>query len=220
MNVLYTIRHKGKIALLLLAIIFAEIYFSYAYSSNISQIGESFSEVYADRIIAQDYIYKMSNILSKRKKIVFKNPTTDNLKKDLIFDDYGLKISWILANYEKTKLTTNEKLLFDKFKINVFSMIALEKKYASESNHLVSNEFYRVRNNLLKESITQLDKLSEIQIVRVKDLNETSQKTVSFSSLLNQFDWALLLVILVSIQILIFTSKSSRPKLPQNQYLN
>lgn len=220
MEILYAIRHKGKIALLLLIIIFLGIFSSQTYNDNISKIGDSFSEVYSDRIIAQDYIYKMVKILHK-VEFVLSQPFTDDLEKKFLFTaDDRLEISLLLENYEHTKLTAKEEVIFNEFKNNILVMIALEKKYLNEHNYSVRENIFRSQTYYLNQSINQLDKLSEIQISRVKDLNEKSQKSVSFSTLLNQFDWALLIIIGIAIQMLIFSSKSSKPKQPQNQFLN
>lgn len=220
MEILYAIRHKGKIALLLLIIIFLGIFSSQTYNDNISKIGDSFSEVYSDRIIAQDYIYKMVKILHK-VEFVLSQPFTDDLEKKFLFTaDDRLEISLLLENYEHTKLTAKEKVIFNEFKNNILVMIALEKKYLNEHNYDVRENIFKSQTYYLNQSLNQLDKLSEIQISRVKDLNEKSQKSVSFSTLLNQFDWALLIIIGIAIQMLIFSSKSSKPKQPQNQFLN
>ncbi|MBA4241755.1 MAG: hypothetical protein C0448_13595 [Sphingobacteriaceae bacterium] len=220
MEILYAIRHKGKIALLLLIIIFLGIFSSQTYNDNISKIGDSFSEVYSDRIIAQDYIYKMVKILHK-VEFVLSQPFTDDLEKKILFTaDDRLEISLLLENYEHTKLTAKEKVIFNEFKNNILVMIAFEKKYLNEHNYDVRENIFKSQTYYLNQSLNQLDKLSEIQISRVKDLNEKSQKSVSFSTLLNQFDWALLIIIGIAIQMLIFSSKSSKPKQPQNQFLN
>lgn len=220
MEILYAIRHKGKIALLLLIIIFLGIFSSQTYNDNISKIGDSFSEVYSDRIIAQDYIYKMVKILHK-VEFVSSQPFTDDLEKKFLFTaDDRLEISLLLENYEHTKLTAKEEVIFNEFKNNILVMIALEKKYLNEHNYDVRENIFKSQTYYLNQSLNQLDKLSEIQISRVKDLNEKSQKSVSFSTLLNQFDWALLIIIGIAIQMLIFSSKSSKPKQPQNQFLN
>jgi len=220
MEILYTIRHKGKIALLLLIIIFLVIFSSQSYNDSISKIGDSFSEVYSDRIIAQDYIYKMTKILYKGK-FALSHQITENSKEDFLFTDAEkLKMLLLINNYEHTKLTSSEKVIFNEFKNSILVMIALEKKYSNEQQSIARENIFQSQIYYLNQSLNQLDELSEIQILRVKDLNDNSQKTVSFSTLLNQFDWALLIVIGIAIQMLIFSSKSSRPKQPQNQYLN
>lgn len=219
MNLLFHIRQKGKIALLLLAVILLEIFCSHTYTNNIIQMGNSFSEVYSDRLIAQDYIYKLSGILHKRKYSLAHHPISDN-EIHALFSDYGLRISLLLNKYEKTKLTDDENILFHEFKNNILLMLNLEQKYIASNNKDVKNNLLKQQYKLLNLSIEQLDKLSAIQLARGKNLNEASQKIVSFSALLNQFDWALVIIIGLTIQALIFASRSSIAKHPQNQYLN
>lgn len=217
MNLLYDIRQKGKITILLIAVVFLIILSSNTYNEKINQMGDSFSEMYSDRLLAQDYIYKLADILHHRKYTLASKNVSDI---DEIFKDYGIKISQLLANYEKTQLTKNESIQFKEFKKNVLVMILLEKKYLNSTNKDLKANLLRSQSNVLNLSLIQLDLLSEIQISRGKNLNDDSKKIVSFSSLLNQFDWALIIIIGLIIQVLIFTAKSSIPKHPQNQNLN
>ncbi|MDF2447805.1 MAG: hypothetical protein K0R26_309 [Bacteroidota bacterium] len=203
MDFLNAIQHKGKIALLLLVVIFLELFCSSTYTTSITKIGESFKEAYSDRIIAQDYIYKMAGILHRK-----------NLSNE------HLQMKALLLAYEKTQLTAEERKVFGAFRNNMFVMMQLEYKIANKERKAMSEILKLNENEIQKKSLKQLDQLSLIQVNRMKDLNETSQKTVSFSSLLNQFDWALLIVIGLTIQVLIFSSNSTRPKKPQNQFLN
>jgi len=217
MNILYNIRQKGRITILLIGVFFLIILSSNTYSDKINQMGNLFSEMYSDRLIAQDYIYKFAKILYERK-IELANQNMRDI--DKVFKGDEIAISLLLTNYEKTKLTINENIQFQEFKKSILLMIFFEKKYLMSTNDQYKIHLLKLQEKYLNTSFVQLDKLAEIQISTGKKLNETSRKIVSFSTLLNQFDWALIIIIGLIIQVIIFTSKSSVPKNPQNQYLN
>lgn len=218
MQILYKIQHKGKLAVLLLAVILLEIFSSNIYTDNINQMNNSFSELYSDRLVVQDYIYKLAEILHKRQYALIEQNNNDTGRSKLLIDDKE-QISLLLSNYQKTQLTTGEGLLFNDFKKNVSAMMLIEQKFI-ESNSYSLKSLSERQNSLLTLSLDQLDKLSEIQLSRGKNLNETSAKTASFSNLLNQFDMAIVIIIGIVIQALVFASTSTIPKHAQNHFLN
>ncbi len=218
MNILYTIRHKGKLAMLLFAVALLEICSSNLYTDNINQMSDSFSELYADRLVAQDYIYKLAEIFYKKKYTLIEQRNSGTVINKLQPEE-RTQISLLLNSYEKTQLTPGESLLFAELKKNVSSMMLIEQKLI-ESNNNNLKSLSEKQSSLLTISLDQLDKLSEIQLSRGRNLNETSMKTASFSNLLNQFDMAIVIIIGIALQALVFASASTIPKHPQNHLLN
>ena len=218
MNLLYTIHHKGKLAILLLAVVLLEIFSSNIYTSNINQMSSSFSELYSDRLVAQDYIYKLAEILYKKKYALIELNSSEVAINKIVPEEKA-QISGLLNSYEKTQLTSYENLLFREFKKNVSAMLLTEQELL-ESDSANLKSLIGEQDRLLTLSLDQLDKLSEIQLSRGKNLNETSLKTASFSNLLNQFDMAIVIIIGITIQALVFASTSTIPKNPQNHLLN
>jgi len=216
MSILYNIRQKGRVVILMIVLLFFVIFSSYTYNYNISKMGDLSSEMYSDRLIAQDYIYKFQKILYERK---FKIVTRNAIDTNNAFRHYRTDIITHLNNYEKTKLTKKEKIQFQEFKTNILFLLNLEYKYLV-SNKDLKDTILEQQNESVNLCISQLDKLAEIQISSGKQLSEASEKIVAFSSILNQFDWAIIIIIGLIIQVIIFTSKSTVPKEVQNQFLN
>lgn len=216
MSILYNIRQKGRAVILMIVLLFFVIFSSYTYNNNISKMGDLSSEMYSDRLIAQDYIYKFQKILYERK---FKIVTRNAIDTNNAFRHYRTDIITHLNNYEKTKLTKKEKIQFQEFKTNILLLLNLEYKYLV-SNKDLKDTILKQQNESVDICISQLDKLAEIQISSGKQLSEASDKIVAFSSILNQFDWAIIIIIGLIIQVIIFTSKSTVPKEVQNQFLN
>lgn len=215
MNILYAIRHKGKIVLLLFALGSLIIANCHAYNQNIAEMGDSVSEVYADRLMAQDYIYKLAGKIHERKWSL-----SEHVDAPALPGTHGLSILSLLRDYEKTKFTAAEKIVYEEFRINIFKMIALQQRYGSTENSLTKQAVLQSYKTTLDASLQQLEKLSEIQMQRGKNINANSQKIVSFSSLLKQLDWALIFIILTIIMAIVFATKSTFSRQFQNHLLN
>lgn len=219
MNILYAVKQKGRIILLLLALGGLLIVNCNAYNRNIAEMGDSVAEVYADRLIAQDYIYKLSGKIHERKWELH-----ESLHKGGDFvrlpGAHSLSILVLLRNYEKTKFTPDEKKVYDQFRENIFMMIALQQRYGVMEEGPGKKSVLTAYESSLNLSLGQLEKLSEIQMQRGRSINVNSQKIVSFTYLLNQLDWALIVILCVMIMAFIFAAKSTFPKQLQNHLMN
>ena len=215
MDAFYSIKHRGKIAVLLLLIVALGLFSSKSYNDSISKLASSVHEVYADRLIAHDYIHQMTMEIYFQK-IQLKERNFQK-EKD-IFVKSNSKIEKMVARYEKTKLTKEEKIVFEDLRKSVFVLNHLLSQETSTSKF--SDALSIAYEQQIGSSLHHLDKLAGIQLSRGKDLNTDSEKITSFSNMMNQFDWALLLVIGIIIQAIIFCSKSTQPQLERNQFLN
>lgn len=219
MNILYAIKQKGRITLLLLALGALELANCNAYNRNIAEMGNSVSEVYADRLMAQDYIYKLSARIHERKWALHEN---SNAQPDGVSlpEAQSLSILTLLRDYEKTKFTPEEKIRYEAFRANIFKMLSLQQRYGNAVEAPEKNAILRSYRASLDLSLQQLEQLSGIQMQRGKHILADSQKIVSFSFLLNQLDWVLIFITLAIIMALIFATKSTFPKQFQNHLLN
>jgi hypothetical protein len=213
MNILYAIKQKGKIILLLFALGALELANCNAYNRNIAEMGNSISEVYADRLMAQDYIYKLSSKIHERKWALLEN-------RNSLPDAHSLSILALLRDYEKTKFTQEEKNRYEEFRANIFKMVTLQQRYAAADQATAKNAILQSYRASLDLSLQQLEQLSVIQMQRGKHINADSQRIVSFSLLLNQLDWVLIFITLMIIMALIFATRTTFPKQIQDHLLN
>ncbi len=219
MNILYAIKQKGKIILLLLALGALELANCNVYNRNIAEMGNSISEVYADRLMAQDYIYKLSTKIHERKWALQENRNTQPDAVSLP-GAHSLSMMALLRDYEKTKFTPEEKTKYEEFRANIFEMIALQQRYAATDQVPAKNAILQSYQASLDLSLQQLEHLSGIQMQRGKHINADSQKIVSFSFLLNQLDWVLIFITLMIIMALIFATKTTFPRQVQDHLMN
>ncbi|RFS18522.1 MCP four helix bundle domain-containing protein [Emticicia sp. C21] len=217
----YSIEQKMKAAMALTVI------FVFLFIKNVSdkrhfnELGDSFSAVYEDRLLAESYIYEMSNHLSRKKLLVDDCNTKEDLNqiKDKI-KVHNNAIQSLIGSYEKTKLTPTEEVLFKDFKRKIDSGLALEQKHIYESDFSNAQSAKQILDEAFYGVLNTLNHLSNIQITEGAKLNKTSQKIVLGSTSDNQFELTLLIVLGTVILTLIFTSNSTMPKIPRDPSLN
>lgn len=214
MEALYSIKHKGKIAFLLLLLIVIELVSNGSQRDNFARLEEAFTEVYADRLVVQDYIYNMTEKIHHQK---YRIMTDDKTSRNLLLKEQN-EIETLIKQYEHTFLTETEKTVLLGFIKNVREFEALNENYMKlEGNHLME------KNVCLKKAdmvLADLNKLNNIQLTRGENIKGESAKIVSFANTISQLNWAIIIIIGLFIQLIVFTANSVQPKVKQNEFLN
>ena len=209
-----------KAAFILGAVFFLVFAKNWLDKRNVSELGNSFASVYEDRLVAESYIYRLSDHLYQ-KKIMLDNCSSLENNSSLLTNigQHNAAINIIIRDYEKTKLTELETSCFQDFKMNVAAIEALEKDYllTGGNNEAATKAKMDDRYKIVAGNLHQL---SGIQISEGKMLSEKSKKIIAGSSLLTQFELVVLVGIGLIIQGLIFASRSALPKKPQKFSLN
>ena len=214
----FTIRQKSKAAMIL-GIVFMLILAKNWYDErNVARLGNSFTSVYEDRLVVESYIYRLSDHLYQKKIMLDNCSSQENLQNlQGKLNQHNTAINGIVLNYEKTKLTTAETDCFAAFKENLAAIELLENNYLTSFNDPNKN----TKNGLEKRyalAVKNLHQLSGIQVAEGKLLNDQSKKIIAGSSVLTQFELAVLIGIGLLIQGLIFAAKSAVPKKPQPHF--
>ena len=220
MKWIYSIQEKGKAAAILTAVIVLVAAVTLLEKSNVSELGDSFSSVYEDRLVVESYIYKFSDYLYQKKLVMDDCQSAQHIaelrRKITLHNDAIMKM---IASYEHTKLTETEAKYFSDFKNNITEIIALEQDILDQT----SVPFDQQRpgfDHEVDKALGNLNQLSAIQVSEGKALNENSKKILAGSKMLTQFELVVLIIIAVMIQMLIFASNSFKPKFPQNPRMN
>lgn len=216
----FRIRRKITTALLLAVIFVIMFTKNILDNKHVSQLGNSFSSVYEDRLLVESYIYELSDHLFRKKIMIdtCSSPASARHVAPLI-NSHNEAVNRIIFHYEKTKLTEAESFIFSEFKENIRELTALETQYlnnhdnrSKSSRTLIGTQF-----NLASKNLSQL---SGIQISEGKMLNDHSKKIIAGSSILTQFEIGIMITIGLVILVLIFESKSVFPVNLHNQSLN
>lgn len=215
MKWVYSVQHKAQIAFLLAIILLAVLVKNMVEQSNVTELGSSFSSVYEDRLLVESYIYRLSDHLYQKKLIIDQCSHTENhaeLRKKI--EEHNKAIHALIQNYEKTKLTNQESVFFLALKKNIEEMNVLEAQY------IELNSGQKLLDRQFDLASGTLHKLSGIQVSEGKTMADQSKKIVAGSSMLSQFELALVVVIGLIIQALIFASRSITRAIPQKPSLN
>jgi len=212
MKWIYAIQQKAQVAFLLALVLFGVFVKNVLDRNNVSDLGDSFSSVYKDRLLVESYIYKLSDHLYQ-KQILFDQCSqvqSDHYQLALNIKGHNATINSLIQEYERTKLTDEEAIYFDKLKWNIFQMEALENQYFQNNTDMAT-----INTFLDEQFITaagHLNQLSSIQIAVGKSMADQSVRIVAGSSILTQFELAMIIIIGLIIQALIFASNSLTPK--------
>ena len=145
--------------------------------------------LHTDRVIAQDFIYKMNAIIyNKQLSMLTESPSSVNHN---LNRDFNL----LIEKFSETKLTKKENRIFEKLKVDFNSLIDLENKNSENNNEIIENI------NIIKSDLIEL---SEIQINESKNLTSIAQRSLDTNNVMSKLEIAFLVFIGLIIQFTIF----------------
>ncbi|MCB9339014.1 MAG: MCP four helix bundle domain-containing protein [Lewinellaceae bacterium] len=217
----YSIQQKFKAAVLLAIVCVIILITNLLGRYHMNELSDSFSSVYKDRLVAERYIFMLSDHLYQ-KKLAFDNRSelTDSDFRSGI-DSHNEAISGLLLFYEKTFLTEEEAAYLQDFKANVTALRDLELQYLQspdgEAKQTATRTLFNERFTLASANLRQL---SQIQVVEGKMLNDQSQCIFYGSSLLTNFEMVILFCIAIILQVIVAASQPAISRTWQQGNLN
>lgn len=209
MEWMYNLKSKMTVALLLLTVLGLVIVINFSERNNSTKINNAISSIYEDRLVVESYIFQYVHHFQNVTDIAENPEHTTAQKHELIATPLS-KINGLNELYWKTKLTDEEKSSFTKF-------ADLCKKISESSS---SSDFIMTKQ-LAKDAIHILHDLSSIQVSEAKLQMENVNSLYNFSTLSSHFEVAILIIIALIIQALVFSSKAINSiKAPKQFNLN
>ncbi|HKL90663.1 MAG TPA: hypothetical protein VJ880_05735 [Allomuricauda sp.] len=159
-----------------------------------STIQKSIASIHDDRVIVQDYIYQLRNLLHAQELKVLNRGSIEK-------NDVSDRAVLLLEDFEKTELTWEEanflKRLREQFsKLESYQLANMSNIDQEESKSTVLNHMYKTKETL--------DALEEIQIEESGHLTQLSEKTLTVNIMLSNLEIGFMIIIGVSILILVF----------------
>jgi hypothetical protein len=156
-------------------------------------IQSTLTSLHNDRVLAQEYVYKMSGIIHQKRLILVDSASKGN-KAAL-----NQKFETLIDVFSDTELTKNESKTFSNLKRD------FEKLKNSEISVSVNNtETNQEEIKLLNTLESDLDNLSFIQLSESKNLINLAQKSLDSNSLISNFEIGFLILIGIILQFTIF----------------
>jgi hypothetical protein len=205
-----TQKTKLKVAIILTVLIVMIFGKNILERRNFNELGNSFVSFYEDRLVVESYIFSISEKLFRIKLLV--NHCQFESDYSHVVDDistFEADILNLVKEFEDTKLTIAEAGFLTDFKkiIQENLRIADYKSLYSEESGINADKV-KEYNSYIEKAILDLEKLSLIQIEEGKKLATNSEKVVNRSKIWAQFEVAALVILIVIIYLLIYTSRS------------
>lgn len=176
-------------ALLALIIVFLLVFATNKMDKNhFQKVQESFSSVYEDRLVAKDYIYKISRLLDIKKN--------DLITGEISGVDYSINdsIRVLIDKYSESNLTENEAKSFSRLKSKLDNLLNVEKNTGNSSERALK----------IVDVLSELDQLANIQMIEAKKELTKSNRLIDSSNLISALEIGALILIGIIIQLLIF----------------
>lgn len=206
------IRFKIKIAIALSTILFLIFIKSLIDKKNVDELEEAFISVYDDRLVVQEYIFTISEMLFRMRLLVTESANMEeylSVKNKVV--EYHAKILEVINDFEKTKLTPKEEKYLADFKDLVSNKLEIQDYFDINEN---GSQYYLASvkrfNNDFETVFSDLRELSNIQLEEGEKLALRSYQIKARSDIWLNFEYAVLFILLIIIGILTFTSKSMK----------
>ncbi|SJN35590.1 hypothetical protein FM107_08480 [Sphingobacterium sp. JB170] len=160
-----------------------------------ARISTAVTSLYEDRLVVAQYILQLSTQLDR----MISDIEQGNPDVPAAIDDYLSEVQRLNALYEKTRLTEMERVNFERFK--------------KLCQNIAENSMSGDRTTLLVTARAAGDTLQSLSSIQVKEgknkLDEVLNMTY-FSNLFSYLELAILIIIAIIIQALVFASKTIR----------
>ena len=172
---------------------------------NFSTVEHGVDSVFEDRLVVQEYIYRLNNLFHK-KELFLANNTLDNGT----IPQYP-EIRSILADFGKTDLTREESLFLTSLKENYSELKTLEGNHANKNAS--EKEIVSVLNNISRN----LDELAEVQLSEGRQLTQRSKRSLGMNQLLSSIEIVFLIIIGILFLVIVFHRDKSNMRLVEEE---
>ena len=163
--------------------------------NNFVRVKDSVVTIYEDRLIANDLIFEMLNLVQEKELALAINDATFFNEKN---SDVNSNLQRLISRFEQTKLTNEESQVFSDLKNNINSLFDLEGEFVNSDfadNSVVVSLTSKIKNNL--------SDLSKIQLKEGSRQMSNSKRAIDTVELFTQIEIYLLLFLAIVVQIII-----------------
>jgi hypothetical protein len=176
---------------------------------NFSTVEYTVNSVFEDRVVAQEYIYRLNNLFHEKE---LRLASTEWKKSEMKINE---EINSLLSDFETTKLTQKESGYFEQLKSNYLEFHTLENSHLKNQNTDTKIKMSTVLNEINEN----LNKLSEVQLLEGRQLTQLSKKSLKMNKLLSTLEISFLIIIGGLFIFVIFDGKKSKAQMAkENAY--
>ncbi|NUN99640.1 MAG: MCP four helix bundle domain-containing protein [Saprospiraceae bacterium] len=225
MDWIFSIRAKLKAAFFLALICIVVLVNIYWERSNIADINSSFCSIYDDRLLPATYVFHLTNHLYQKRLILehqlHHHDTLAIAEAKRRIAIHNAAMDTLIEDFESTYLVESEGRLLVDFKQELKDYNLLEKKLLESSQlRLPPDEDPAGLIPLFEANLEELTLLSQVQIDVGRAMRDDSMRMLANTKVLTMLEAALIVIIALVIQALVFASRSVAPPRPQRHDLN
>lgn len=164
---------------------------------NFSTVEQNVNSVFEDRLVVQEYIYRLNNLFHKKELALAKNELNTNTLTE------SSDIEKILSDFAKTELTVKESKYLSDLRSSYSELQQMEKNLSiknepgsAEIKSGISSKLTRINNDL--------DELSGVQLSEGKQLTQRSQRSLGMNQLLSRLEIVFLVIIGILFLLIVF----------------
>jgi len=190
----YSINQKFLASASLFALCLLVLFSNYIDRNHTENVKNAISTLYEDRLIAEEYIFRMATGMYQIKEVI--NTVVNE-------DSRGVAISAILLQireesdaYQETKFTAAERRNGDK-------LLTILDEFETLQNGNTQQQLA-----IANRALVVLNELSAIQLEESKQIMDSAEKLYLSGKTSSQFVFAVIIVIFLVLQAIVFTSKT------------
>lgn len=190
----YSIKNKAMASVALLSLCLLVLFSNYIDRDHTANVKKTISTLYEDRLIAEGYVLKMTSSLYQIKEQI--NADTNNINGNATINNLLSEIKETSNAYHKTKFTELEKIKADELLIALREIAPTQIKSPQQ------------KLDFTNKALAILNDLSAIQLAESKQIMNHAEKLYLSGKTSSQFVFSLIIIILLVLQALVFTSKT------------
>lgn len=202
MKWIFSIQQKSKAALVLFIVLAMVFVSNLIERHNTQKINNALATIYDDRLVVESYIFHYAEHLRNMEDILASTSMHASEKGRMLASSV-LSIQEINHAYKKTRLTKDEEIQFSAFE-NITERIFWN----------VAESHFNESATLVRDAGNMLHALSAIQVSEAKNQKLHAEKIISNARLFSQFEIAVLIIVALIIQALIYESRALSFSLP------
>lgn len=126
-------------------------------NNNFTRVKDSVVSIYEDRLVVHDLIFEMSKLVQDKEMAIVVSNVDFYLKKNTSVDE---QIKGFITSYEDTRLTTQERKVFNIFNDNIQQLRKMETTIVSndfKDKEILINLIFEIKENLYDLTKIQLN---------------------------------------------------------------
>lgn len=193
--------NKIKWALGILLVFFLILATNLIDKDNFKKVRNSIVTIYEDRIVANDLIFELSNLVHEKEIALVSADTSFYRGQN---DQVNKKIEALIATYKTTKLTAEEADIFTALQGD------LDKLYEVENSAVLEQPGHTA---LLSDIKDKLFKLSKIQLSEGKNQVSISNEAIEGIDLFTRMEIYILIFLAIVLQVIVLYSPGKSEEL-------